>query len=295
MFKAIFLNPGFIFNTGYVFTTLSLVSFIGLIPVAIMSANWVIGTALIIYNYVKTQRESAPQTSFAQFFKRQNAVLAINGICLSLTGLAALYLGLRYAFAMPGALDLWNNFFETTAFFTFVFGVGFGVSNLKKADEMDGRKTWLFEIIPGLKNVKSEYVVAISGLALCLMTGGWSLLVAIPLFYAIKLGENKSTDPQSRTYKFTAKLSRARFLPRYWQKAYATEHPLTLSRRIDYETIFFSVIVGVIGIATNSYYSDALVLTMHDFATLGNAFIALGAYMLYCFTHAEHGEFLKNQ
>ena len=328
-------DPGILFNTGYLATFASLVPSVGSIPLKIMIANWVAGGAILAHRKgllpqsISSFFEQAPKAAnpdsgapaprksrMPEFMKRayggiknlsvnlgkrKFGALAVNGVCLMTAGLAVIGLDIGHlaphlteTLAQP-VLKTIATLFTSPVTFASVLSLGYGASNLKKADEMDGKKTWLFEKLPFLKKIKSEYTVALAGISLCLMASGWSWLAVPPLVYATGMALPSATGPKSKMYRMTKWLATSKFspLPRRIKNNLYRQHPLTISRSLDFATLGYSVVPALVTFAVKSAIAGAPVFSPSELAALGNISHTGGAYRLYQLTEQQVGDMPK--
>ena len=293
-------DPGFIFNTGYLGTFATLIPLLGPVPLAIMSLNWVLGAAVLAYkkkllpdSWDRAVTAACENKPAGKFLARNNAALAINGSFLLTSGLVTMGLAVGQVVFQPASLVA---ILTGKAAFSSLLALGFGSSNLKKASELDNVPVRLFQAVPVFDNIKSEVVVAVASLASCLMTGGWSLMAAPLIFFGLKQGEKKATNPQSAVFRFTRFLavSPCSCLPRGIRNRLYRQHPLTLSRGAMGCALFFSVAVGAGKFIARSVAAGAPDANYGDFATLGNIMHGSATVRLYHLTDSACGECLKD-
>lgn len=302
--KNILLDPGFIFNTGYLGTFASLMPLLGPLPFGVMALNWLCGSIILSQ---KTGFFPVANGGFirsegwlGRFLARDNAALATNGFFLLVTGATIIVLavfrqmGLCLLAEAGCAPTGWAELLTGRVTFSALLAFGFGLSNLKKASELDGAFLSL-DSLPGLKHLRSEVIVALSSFAACLMTGGWSLLTAPLILYAMKMGGKRATNPASMAYRLTRWMAQSPVSPlpfRLKQNLYR-QHPLTIARAVLALALLVSVLVGLVTFLARSLAAGGLIPTGAEFATLGNIAHMLASLRLYHLTDQSCGDWPK--
>lgn len=298
-------DPGFVFNTGYLALFATLIPTLGWAPLALMGANWLCGSAILAHKKnllpAKISEAINPDSRLGRFLSRKNAVLAVNGVFLLTTGLTAIGLGLAQNYAAAGSMlaqpvmQTAATLLGSKAILSSVFSLGFGISNMKKAGELDNAQPRLHRLVPALGRVKSEFIVALSSLCTCLMTGGWSLLAAPLLLFSMKQSEKNATDPDSAIFRLTRWAATSPYspFPKGIKDRLYRQHPLTLSRGAGSCALAFSAAVGAAKFAARSVAAGQPVPAYGDLAALGNAINSAATYRLYRLTDSASGDLPK--
>lgn len=307
-FQEIFQDPGLYFNTGYLGLFGALIPILGPLPFTIMSVNWVSGCAMLAYkkNLLPTSLSGkinswTKNNRIGKFIRRPNSALAMNGAFLIVTGLTTLTLTATQNYSQIAALlsqgipQLASTALGSKVTFSSILALGFGSGNLKKAAELDSVNTNLTKIIPGLKNIKSEFLAAVSAMSACLMTGGWSMIAAPFILFSMKQGSNNAVNPESNIFRFTRFLATSRYVPlrKSLKEKLYRQHPQTIARGAGTYALILSVIVGAGKLIARSVAVGSPTLQPSDFATLGNIMITGGNHRLYKQTDKICGDLPK--
>jgi hypothetical protein len=295
-------DPGCIFNTGYLAVFLVLTPYIGFIPLVIMFINWIIGVVIVCLQknilhdrYKNNLIQLIGEGFYKKYIERPNASLATNGGFLLLAGAFTISISLfSKAFIAQEQVNLFSyEFFiwliTNKLILTSIVALGFGISNIKKAAELDNYPSSLHSIFPFLYKTKSEYIVALSTLCLCLLTGGWSLLALPIIYFSLKLSLPEATTSQSGAFKLTVRLINSnQFL---LKTLLDRKHPLTISRLAISVSLILSVFLGLLSLIIALIVQDDRAISITDLSIIGNLLFASANFRLYQLTDKSLGVF----